>query len=151
MTRTPGFHSGWKVKIVLVTQSCLTVCKPMDCSPPGSVHGCLQARILGMGCRSLLQGIFLHLGLLHCRQILYCLSHQGNPSFRLPRLIPGQRIKILLHATTHCCLSEIIPTSLSCPHHPLLWHINVGAWHSSLPAPSLGKTRVRAPNVWKGF
>ena len=35
-----------------------------------------------MGCHSLLQGIFLtqrlNLGLLHCRQILYCLSHQGS-------------------------------------------------------------------------
>ena len=32
---------------VLITQSCLTLCNPMDCSPPGSsVHGPLQARIL---------------------------------------------------------------------------------------------------------
>ena len=35
-----------------------------------------------MGCHSLLQGIFptegLNLGLLHCRQILYHLSHQGR-------------------------------------------------------------------------
>ena len=32
---------------VLVTQSCLTLCGPMDCSPPGSsVHEILQARIL---------------------------------------------------------------------------------------------------------
>ena len=32
---------------VLVTQSCLTFCDPMDCSPPGSsVHWILQARIL---------------------------------------------------------------------------------------------------------
>ena len=31
----------------LVTQSCPTLCNPMDCSPPGSsVHGVLQARIL---------------------------------------------------------------------------------------------------------
>ena len=30
-----------------VTQSCLTLCDPTDCSPPGSsVHGILQARIL---------------------------------------------------------------------------------------------------------
>ena len=30
-----------------VSQSCLTLCGPMDCSPPGSsVHGILQARIL---------------------------------------------------------------------------------------------------------
>ena len=28
-------------------QSCLTLCEPMDCSPPGSsIHGILQARIL---------------------------------------------------------------------------------------------------------
>ena len=32
---------------VTVTQSCLTLCNPMDCSLPGSsVHGILQARIL---------------------------------------------------------------------------------------------------------
>ena len=30
-----------------VAQACLTLCNPMDCSPPGtSVHGILQARIL---------------------------------------------------------------------------------------------------------
>ena len=30
-----------------VTQSCLTLCDPVDCSPPGSsLHGILQARIL---------------------------------------------------------------------------------------------------------
>ena len=33
-------HAKW-------LQLCLTVCNPMDCSPPGSpVHGILQARIL---------------------------------------------------------------------------------------------------------
>ena len=33
--------------IVLVAQSCLTLCNPMDCSPPGSsVNGILQAIIL---------------------------------------------------------------------------------------------------------
>ena len=56
----------------------------MDCSPSGSsVHGISQARILEqVGCHSLLQGIFLtqglNPGLLHCRQTLYCLSHQGS-------------------------------------------------------------------------
>ena len=33
--------------VVLVAQSCPTLCDPMDCDPPGSsVHGILQARIL---------------------------------------------------------------------------------------------------------
>ena len=32
---------------MLVAQACLTVCEPMDCSPPGSsVHRILRARIL---------------------------------------------------------------------------------------------------------
>ena len=37
----------WKWKESEVAQSCLTLCDPLDCSPPGSsVHGILQARIL---------------------------------------------------------------------------------------------------------
>ena len=33
-----------------VTQSCLTLCDPMDCSPPGSsIHGIFQARVLEWG------------------------------------------------------------------------------------------------------
>ena len=36
----------WRVCAKLL-QSCLTLCNPMDCSPPGcSIHGILQARIL---------------------------------------------------------------------------------------------------------
>ena len=66
---------------MLVAPLCLTLCDTVDCCPPGSsVHGILQARILGVGCHSLLQGIFptqgSNLGLLHCRQILYHLSHR---------------------------------------------------------------------------
>ena len=42
-----------------VAQSCLTLCDPVDYSPPdSSVHGIFQARILGVGCHFLLQGIF---------------------------------------------------------------------------------------------
>ena len=66
--------------------SCLTLCHPMDCSPPGSpVHGMLQARIRERVASFLLQGIFLTQGsnpsLSHCRQILYRLSHQGTPYY----------------------------------------------------------------------
>ena len=58
---------------VLVAQSCPTLRDPMDCSLPGSsVHGILQARITGVCCHFLLQGIFptrgSNPGLLH----LYC-------------------------------------------------------------------------------
>ena len=37
----------WRKKKVLVAQLYLTLCNPMECSPPGSsVHGILQAKIL---------------------------------------------------------------------------------------------------------
>ena len=56
----------------------------MDCSPPGSsVQGDSPGTNTGVGCPCLLQGIFLsqgsNPGLLHCRWILYQLSHQGSP------------------------------------------------------------------------
>ena len=73
---------------VLVAQSCPTLCNP----------GLQPARLLcpwnspgkntRVGSHGLLHGIFLtqrsNPGLLHCRWILYCLSHQG----RLPALKP---------------------------------------------------------------
>ena len=73
-----------KVK-TLVAQSCLTPCDPMDCSPSDfSVHGDSPGKNTGVGCHSLLQGIFLtqwsNPGLLHCRQILYHLSHREAPT-----------------------------------------------------------------------
>ena len=41
------FFLGKQEKQVLVTQSCLTLCDPMDCNPPGSsAHGILQGRTL---------------------------------------------------------------------------------------------------------
>ena len=55
----------------------------LDCRLPGSfVHGDSPGKNTDMCCHCLLQGIFLtqglKAGLLHCRQILYCLSHQGK-------------------------------------------------------------------------
>ena len=66
-------------------QSCLTLCNFMDCSPPGSsVLGILQARTLKLVAISFSRG--LNSCLLHCRQILYCLSHQGSPLVTVPLL-----------------------------------------------------------------
>ena len=43
----------------LVVQLCLTLCDPMDCSPPGSsVHRDSQGKNTGVGCHAFLQGIF---------------------------------------------------------------------------------------------
>ena len=67
----------------LVAQLCLTLCNTMDCSPPGSsVHGHFQARILQWVVMPSSRGSSQprnQTGLLHCRQILNHLSHQGSP------------------------------------------------------------------------
>ena len=89
-------------------QSCLTLCNPMDCSPPGSsVYGILQARILQWVAIALLQGIFLTQRSNPClltspelaggffttsatwgahimHRMLWCLSFQASASSKLP-------------------------------------------------------------------
>ena len=81
-------HLLWKnvcrVICVLVIQLCPTLCDPMDGSPLGSsVHEILQARILEwvaiLFSRRSAWTRGLYPGLLHGRQILYHLSHQGSP------------------------------------------------------------------------
>ena len=70
--------------LCLVTQWCPTLCNSMNYGLPGSsVHGDSWGKNTGVGCHAPLQGIFptqlLNPGLLHCRWIIYCLSHQGSP------------------------------------------------------------------------
>ena len=68
-----------------ITQSCPTLCDPLDCGLPGSaVHGIFQARILEWAAISFSRGIFptqgsnLHvLCLLHFRWSPHPLSHRG--------------------------------------------------------------------------
>ena len=107
-----------KVK-ALVARSYPILCDPMDCNPPLSVHGIFQARILEY---SLLQGIFLtqgsNPGLLHCRQILYYLSHQGSPIFspytysycRLLLLLLSRFSRVWLLATPRTATHQAPPS-----------------------------------------
>ena len=66
-------------KKMKVAQSCPTLCNPMDYTSPWNSPG----QNTGVGSLSLLQGVFLtqgsNPGLPHHRQILYQLSHRGNP------------------------------------------------------------------------
>ena len=59
-------------------ESCMTLCDP----PGSSVHGLLQEKILEWVAIPFSRGPSsshgLNPGLLHCRQILYLLSHQGS-------------------------------------------------------------------------
>ena len=72
---------------MLVTQSCPTLCNPMDCSPPGfSIHGILQARKLEWVAIPFSRGSSWPMDWTHVscigRQILYHLSYQENPQGR---------------------------------------------------------------------
>ena len=87
----PSSHS-----VTAVDNSSNVVCMYVSCSVISDSlwpHGLQLTRLLclwnsagkniGVGTQSLLQGISLtqgsNPGLPHCRQILYCLSHQGSP------------------------------------------------------------------------
>ena len=137
----------------------------MDSSPPGSsVHGILLARILNY--HSLLQGIFLTQGsnwcflcllhwqvsslpleplgnpFLHCRQILYCLSHQGSPY-----------ICVYTHTHTHTDVfsSPMLRTRRECyPEICLLNWFSLGLWKHRY-APELNSSMLRkssSANYW---
>ena len=83
---------------ILPTHLCVCVCVSRSVmSTPVGPHGLQPAKLLcpwdspvkdtREGCHSLLQGIFStqgsNPGLLHGRQILYCLSYQGSPPTHL--------------------------------------------------------------------
>ena len=59
----------------------------------------------GVGCHALLQGIFStqgsNTGLSHCRQILYCLSHQESPRIQEWVAYPFSRGRWILHLLSY--------------------------------------------------
>ena len=66
-----------------VTQSCPTLCNPMDHSLTRLLRPWdFPGKSTEVGCHFLLQGIIptqgLNPGLQHCRQMLYHLSHKGS-------------------------------------------------------------------------
>ena len=68
-----------------VAQLCPTLCKPDGLQPTRLPRSCdFPGKSSGVCCPFLLQGIFLtqrlNPGLPHCKQTLYCLSHQGSCS-----------------------------------------------------------------------
>ena len=121
----------------------------MDCSPPGSsVHGDSPGKNTRMGCHALCQGIFptqgSNPGLLHCRQIFYCLSHQGSPYILLlfSHLVVSDSLwpHGLQHARLPCPSPSPGACSNSCPLsrwcHPatLSSVIPFSSWLQSFPA-----------------
>ena len=126
-------------------QSCPTLCNPMDCSLSGSsIHEIFPGKSAGLDCHFLLQGIFptqeSNLGLPHCRQTLYRLSHQG-----LKQILIVVQTKAIHKAKCICvCVVDSVMsdsswlyglqlTRLLCPWHSPGKNIGVG-----LPFPSPG-------------
>ena len=68
---------------LVLAQSCPTLCDLVGCSLPGCSVWNSPGKNTGVCSYSLIQGIFptqrSNPDLLHCRQILYHLSHQGSP------------------------------------------------------------------------
>ena len=92
------FMSSYTSKyIVLVVQSSLTLCTPTDHSLLGSsVCWISQARILEWVLSPSpgdLPDPGIEPGLLHCRQILYPLRHQGSPICQLYLNVVGTFLK----------------------------------------------------------
>ena len=101
---------------MLVSQLCLTLCDSMDSNQSGSsVHGSLcPGKNTRVDCHSFLQGIFptqeSNPGLLHCRQILYCLGH------REAQTVKGKQLTILCCAFS--CESPVHGICVSTPYYP---------------------------------
>ena len=130
----PRLNSGALKRCVCVcvyTQSCLTLCDPVDCSPPGSsVHGILQARILEWVAISSSRGsswprdwtLVSYTG----RQILYHLCHLeahnwlqwSTPLLLLGRLF-GEGIFPRVSHPQAILQERKLTQPLACP----IWHI----------------------------
>ena len=123
---------------MLVTLLCLTLCDPMDCSPPGSsVHG----KNTGVGCHSLLQRIFptqgSKLGLLLWRWIPYHLSHQGTPAFKQTGCRLTAELHFLLVLVTQSCPTLCNPMDCSLPGssiHRIFQARTLEWWYSPVTA-----------------
>ena len=138
---------------VLVAQSCPTL-RP---------HGLQPIRLLcpwdspgkntRVGSQALLQGIFLtqrlNPGLLHCRQILYCLSHQGRPLQELLGTHIQPHIFTLLSAfgwlSPGSLLKSCTPGSKSCskPCSPICGLLKAGYAPGTFPASRTGSAHSR--------
>ena len=111
-------------------QLCPTPCHPMDHSLllcPWDFSG----KNTGVGCHALLQGIFLtqglNPGLLHCRRILYHLSHLGSPSNNYLTIIHHEN-------STEFYLMEIYPICMG--DTPLSMRFSRQEYWSGVPLPS---------------
>ena len=102
-TEPPGNPKCLLAVLCLATQLCSTLYNSMDCSPPGSsVHEDSPGKNTGVGCHSLLQGIFLtqelNWGLLHCRG--FCTNWATREAQVSTYCVPNIMVPCRFHIST---------------------------------------------------
>ena len=117
-----------------------------DFATPWTVaHGDSPGKNTGVGCHSLLQGIFLtqgsHPGLLHCRQILYHLSHQGRVDVVL--LLAKYLINFYLYFSSKISVSVTGIFKVSC-----CWFSNFAVFNVNLGGMKTSKIRSLLSYNW---
>ena len=81
---------------ILVAQSCLTLCNPMDCSPPNFSVWDSPDKNLGVGCHFLLQGSHLHVFLKELNSQKWSIEWGLPGGRRTGRdLVKGQKFSII--------------------------------------------------------
>ena len=125
-----------------VSQLCLTLCNPMDYT----VHGILQARIPEW-VDFPFQGIFptqgLNPDLLHCRWIIYQLSHKGSPRILEwgPVPSPGYLPDPGIEPGSPALQANSLPAKL---HGKSIYILLIGAFYFLFPLPPLNIVRIYA-------
>ena len=119
-------------------KSCPTLCDPVDCSLPGSsVHGILQARILEWVAISFSRDLSdqgSNLGLPHCRQTLYHLSHQGSRKGGLKLWNREKCFSFLLSCSVFSRPSHLT-AHLSVLSSWLKYALKITNWHNCIAFP----------------
>ena len=143
------FHTFWSYKHVKVTvaQSCLTL-QPHGLYSPWNSPG----QNTKVGSLSLLQGIFptqgSNPGLLHCRQILYQLSHKGSPRILEWVAYPfSSRSSRPRNGTRISCIAGRFFTNWAIREAPYIWCVYIYIYtHTHIYTP---QAYIRYLKTWK--
>ena len=102
-----------------------------------------------MGCHFLLQGIFptqgLNPGLLHCRQTLYCLSHQGSQD---QTMVEGMKIMETSFRRSHACAAALSAPNPAAGHHRPRLPLETPGRSQASPGQSLVGPLLLSPGSW---
>ena len=137
-----------EVKWVKVAQSCLTLCDPMECSPPGSsVHGILQAPFPS-------SGDLPNPGIKPSSPALQADSLPAEPQGNPPRRLWSRTLQGLPDSSIYKLLYDAAQPSVRVPHSPitsLLSQRNRRSFYSHLHFrfQALSSSYKRAESIWK--